>query len=84
MGTLQNQRPRQESIESYVSTVCYTAEQIYPGKARDKMTPEEWKAAAAVMTAALGMQSADALDEQLAGFGEILQGLGYYLQHGPD
>jgi hypothetical protein len=40
-----------------------------------KLTPAEWHAVCDVARVALALQSADVLDEQLAGFGEILKEL---------
>ena len=39
------------------------------------LTPAEWHAVCDVARTALALQNADVLDEQLAGFGEILQEL---------
>jgi len=72
MGTLQHQNPRVDTIQGYVSTLGNIAEQMYPHKMQRDLQPEEWHAVAAITQAALAIQSADALDEQLAGFGEIL------------
>ncbi len=73
MGTLFDQPPRQDRMRSYVATVGSTLDQMYPDV--EDVTPEMWTAAAAVTQAALSVQSADTMDEQLAGFGEILQRL---------
>ena len=43
----------------------------------DKMTPAQWYAAYDVARTALAIQSADILDEQLAGFGEILRSINW-------
>lgn len=81
MGTLSNQRPRQDTIESYVGTVIGVADQIYPDE-KTRLTAAEWTAAAVVARAALAIQSADAHDEQLAGLGEILRNLADALSAG--
>ena len=71
MGTLFDQVSRQRSIDSYVSTVIGVAHELWPD---DKTyTPAQYEAAARVAEAALKIQNADVLDEQLAGFGEILR-----------
>jgi hypothetical protein len=71
MGTLFNQRPRQDTLESYISTVEYAVRTL--GFKREKMTPADWHVVCDVARTALAIQNADAMDEQLAGFGEILQ-----------
>ena len=73
MGTLYNQEPRQDKIESYVATVGYTLDYMYPNKTRREASAAEWTAAAEVTKAANAVQSADAWDEQLADLGELLQ-----------
>ena len=72
MGTLFNQEPRQHKLDSYVNTIARILERDL-GKDPDNTTPEWWVAAAKVAEAATRLQNADCLDEQLAGFGEILQ-----------
>jgi hypothetical protein len=73
MGTLFDQQPRQESISSYVHTVRrVAAEMDYD---LNTIKPAEWHAACDVVRTALALQTADTLDEQLAGFGEILKEL---------
>jgi len=73
MGTLFDQPPRQESVNGYVYTVRRVAAEM--GYALDTIKPAEWHAACDVVRTALALQTADALDEQLAGFGEILKEL---------
>lgn len=70
MGTLFKQRPRQDSISSYVATIETVLRDM--GKDPASTTPDWWVAAAKVLESATYIQSADVLDEQLAGFGEIL------------
>jgi hypothetical protein len=74
MGTLFNQRPRQETLmEGYLSTVRYALLEM--GVQPEHATPDQWIAACEIVKAALAVQNADALDEQLAGFGELLRDL---------
>jgi hypothetical protein len=42
---------------------------------KERFTPAEWHAACDVVRTELAVLSADVLDEQLAGFGEILKEL---------
>jgi hypothetical protein len=74
MGTLFDQPPRQDSLKYYVCSITETAELM--GYSTGKMTPAQWHAACDVTRAALAIQNADRLDEQLAGFGEILRDIG--------
>ena len=71
MGTLFDQSPRQETLDNYVHTIRSIARNA--GFDTDNMTPAEWHAACDLARTALAIQSADALDEQLAGLGHILQ-----------
>jgi hypothetical protein len=71
MGTLFDQSPRQETLDSYAHTILSIARNA--GFDTDNMTPAEWHAACDLARTALAIQSADALDEQLAGLGHILQ-----------
>ena len=73
MGTLQEQAPRQEHLMGYVSSIRGTLHEMYPDRVSRYYTREEWTAAAEVTKVALAIQSADVFDEQLAGFGEILE-----------
>lgn len=74
MGTLFNQRPRQESIESYARSITCIADDLWP-KQKEPYTPDQIIAAAKVAEVALKLQSADVFDEQLAGFGELFKEL---------
>jgi hypothetical protein len=72
MGTLFDQRPRQETLQGY----CDTVDRILKGYGWDKKpTPEQVTAACRVLEVGIKLQSADVLDEQLAGFGMIIQSL---------
>ena len=71
MGTLFDQSPRQETLDSYAHTIRSIARNA--GFDTDNMTPAEWHAACDLARTALAIQSADALGEQLAGLGHILQ-----------
>jgi hypothetical protein len=71
MGTLFNQRPRQDRIDGYIGTVIAVARDIWPNV--EEHTPEQIEAACKVFEAALKMQNADVLDEQLTGFAELIQ-----------
>jgi hypothetical protein len=69
MGTLGNQPPRDPSIGHILKIIKEM------GWKFDTMTPEKWHAACEVTRTALAIENADALDEQLGGFGEILNRL---------
>ena len=73
MGTLSDQRPRTETLETYFIQVGKALD--YMEVKRDKATPAQYHAACDIVRTALAVQSADTLDEQLAGFGEIAQSL---------
>jgi hypothetical protein len=74
MGTLDTQPPRGQSLEN-----CFhyaTAALRFMGIPEDKKpTAAEWHAACDIVRTALAVQSADVLDEQLAGFGGILESI---------
>jgi hypothetical protein len=65
MGTLQNQPPRGDTIKRYVEEVVLL-------KAGFDVT---WSEACDIVRTALLIQSADVFDEQLAGLGDIAQGI---------
>lgn len=67
MGTLFNQSPRYKSLRA----VDQLVNDMFGEK--DLYSPEEWRAAIELAKYNLALQSADVLDEQLAGFGEILE-----------
>jgi hypothetical protein len=71
MGTLYHQRPRTETLHSYMHSISRALEFMKVPTNR-KPTPAEWHAACDMVRTALAIQSADALDEQLCGFGLIL------------
>jgi hypothetical protein len=73
MGTLFEQRPRQDTFKTRIWWIQGIAEEM--GFKGEKLTPAEWHAVCDVARTALALQNADVLDEQLAGFGEILQEL---------
>ncbi len=75
MGTLFNQRHRHETLQDYVGLIFTTADKMYPNLSIRNMSPAQWEAAAKVTSVGLDIQSADAFDEQLAGFGEIAQSI---------
>jgi hypothetical protein len=77
MGTLFAQRPRQEKLGQYTGEVWNVLKEMMErqGLEWSDVTPDHWRAAAAVTEAGLRIQSADVLDEQLAGFGELLEDL---------
>ena len=75
MGTLFNQSPRQDSLHKhYVNDVGRVLRDDM-GLDSSKASPAQWHAACDIARTALAVQSADVLDEQLAGFGELLQRL---------
>jgi hypothetical protein len=82
MGTLHNQPARQEHLKYYVSSIAAVAKQI--GYNPDKMTPAQWHVACDVARTALAIQNADALDEQLSGFGEILHSMSESISRAAD
>jgi hypothetical protein len=71
MATLFDQPPRQQSLESYVSLIETIALRF--GFFPKKMSPAEWHVVCDLVRTALAIQSADVLDEQLGGFGDILR-----------
>ena len=72
MGTLFDQRPRQEAIQGYCLEVSEILERY---GWNEKPTPDQVMAACKVLEVGIKLQSADVLDEQLAGFGMIIQSL---------
>ena len=72
MATLFDQPARSDSLSKIMDGIQMDAKRFgFP----EEMTPEEWHALCDLTRTALAIQSADVLDEQLAGFGEILQGI---------
>ena len=67
MGTLFSQAARWEGLGA--AGIEGVAVEMFP-KAGE-LTPEQWHAACDVARTSLTVQSADAFDEQFAGFGEI-------------
>src|SRR5262245_7777284 len=65
MGTLFEQQPRDQKLTS-VDEYC---RRMFGEK--DEYTPDEWRAAIEMAKYRLAVQSADVLDEQLAGFAEL-------------
>lgn len=78
MGTLFNQRPRQETLSSYFHEIEKALELM---NVHGPLTPAQWHAACDIVRTALAIQSADALDEQLGGLGAIVQELVEKLGH---
>ena len=72
MGTLFDQRPRQETIQGYHTEVDKILKRYGWDK---KPTPEQVVAACRVLEVSIKLQSADTLDEQLAGLGTLIQSL---------
>ena len=72
MGTLFSQPPREERLLRWGAGSIARALEIMQIPDTRKPTPAEWHAACDIVRTALAVQSADAQDEQLAGFGEIL------------
>lgn len=76
MGTLFNQPERGKTVAQNMGIFWDFVSKVFPykwAKGGDDFTPEELSVAAQVMTACLRLQDADTRDEQLAGFGELLQ-----------
>lgn len=80
MGTLYHQRPRQDTIDYYHNVIVKALalmgldeRDVNTGKVA--VTPAQWHAACDITRTALAIQSADAGDEQLAGFGELVSRL---------
>lgn len=71
MGTLFDQPPRQESLDRLFSYVERKAREI--AVKADFPTNAEYHVACDMIRTALAVQSADVLDEQLGGFGHILE-----------
>jgi hypothetical protein len=72
MGTLFDQKPRQEGIQGY----CLEVSEILDRYGwSNNPTPEQVTAACRVLEVGIKLQNADVLDEQLAGFGKIIQSL---------
>ena len=69
MATLFNQPPRQDKLQEYALWVCNVGREL--GYQMDD--PKQVRAACDVIHVALMVQNADVLDEQLGGFGELLQ-----------
>jgi hypothetical protein len=72
MGTLFNQRPREECARLHIDNVLRQIAYIID-KPLDKLNVEELRVGVEVVRLAHAVQGADALDEQLAGFGQILK-----------
>jgi hypothetical protein len=72
MGTLFSQSPRGEKLSNGFHHVR-AALRFMEVPINRPPTPAEWSAACDLVRAALAVQSADVLDEQLAGFGSILE-----------
>jgi hypothetical protein len=70
LGTLFNQQPRQEYLGGNAITWLLG---VMERNGFDPKKPAEVHAFCDLMRTALAIQSADTLDEQLGGFGEILQ-----------
>jgi len=73
MGTLFDQRPRLDTLATHVRVVMDVAAQLWPDV--KVFTPAHYETAARVAEAALKIQGADVLDEQLGGFGVLLTDL---------
>jgi hypothetical protein len=72
MGTLFDQPPRGESLGKIMRGLHMQAADFgFP----DPMTPADWHAFCDLVRTALVVQSADIFDEQLGGFGDILNRL---------
>jgi hypothetical protein len=71
MSTLFDQPPRQESLVRCMIWIRMIARDV--GFNPDKMQAEDWHALCDLVRTALAIQSADAFDEQIAGFGLILR-----------
>lgn len=73
MGTVFDQRPRREGATGtrYVIEDALRRMGADPAKA----TAEEWQAAVAITRLEFEIDSADVLDEQLAGFAQLLDSL---------
>jgi hypothetical protein len=74
MGTLFEQKPRTDSIDCYFSVIWEALERMGVDS-RKNPTPDQVMAACRVVEVSLKIQSADVLDEQLGGFGELARGL---------
>ena len=72
MATLFSQPPRQDALREYALWVCMVGREL--GYQMDD--PKQVRAACDVIQVALMIQNADVLDEQLGGFGELLQDFG--------
>jgi hypothetical protein len=73
MGTLFNQQRRVETLSGNARSL-YDALELMGIKSADA-THTDWTVACDIVRTLLAVQSADVLDEQLGGFGEILQEL---------
>ena len=71
MGTLP---PRQETLTSYMRWIRARAPEF--GFSPDAMTAADWRALCDIVRTALAIQNADAQDEQLAGFGQLISNIG--------
>jgi hypothetical protein len=72
MGTLFDQRPRGETLLQVMESIQFSRGRFgFP----EVMTPADWHALCDLTRTALAVQSADVLDEQLGGFGDILNNL---------
>ena len=71
MGTLSSQPERQPGLINTFDWVRDFARKI--AKDRNSPTLAEYHAACDILRTALAVQSADVLDEQLGGFGQILE-----------
>ena len=69
MATLFDQPPRHDTLGLYVSWVHNNGVDL----GFDMKDPRQVRAACDIIHTALAIQNADALDEQLGGFGQLLQ-----------
>jgi hypothetical protein len=74
MGTLFDQPPRQETLAGYMHWIRARAPEF--GFSPDAMTAADWRALCVIVRTALAIQDADAQDEQLAGFGQLIGSIG--------
>ena len=74
MATLFDQPPRQETLAGYMHWIRARAPEF--GFSLDTMSAADWQALCDIVRTALSIQNADAQDEQLAGFGQLLGNLG--------
>ena len=74
MATLYDQPPRQETLAAYMHWICDRAPEF--GFSPNAMTAADWRALCDIVRTALAIQTADARDEQLAGFGQLIGNIG--------